>query len=184
MPYIIIIIVAFMAPGFAKAEAELIFDKVQFDETSVDYDKKINQSEKLAKLFESNKKTFPNATNLPDLEEANKKYISPKMLSVSAPVYSRELRRSGQEGRVEVILLISETGDVIDALIYKSTNNNLNEAAIQSAQSWKFSPASLNDVFRQSVVIAPIRFELNNKEPPPKKPHAFDAQLPTVDYLH
>jgi len=114
--------------------------------------------------FEKQRARFPNATNLPGPEDAQKELKPVRQLSVGSVVYPAELRKARQEGRVKVALLIGENGDVVDTSIVESTNNNLNQAAILSMQDWKFSPMFLDNIPFKSVVIAPLEFKLDYRK--------------------
>jgi TonB family protein len=122
----------------------------------------LGSADKLISLFEQQKKRFPNATNLPGPEDAQKELKQVRMISTGFVVYPAELKKARQEGRVTVALLIDENGDVVDTSIVDSTNNKLNRAAILNMRSWKFSPMFLDNVPFKTVVVAPMEFKVNN----------------------
>lgn len=173
---------------FANSETKTGFDKESSNTNSNASEMATNQEGKLKQVFEEYKKFFPNATNLPNTEEAKKEFKPPTVISSNAPTYPDLLRRRGIEGQVYVALLLDEAGRVIDTLIAQSSNQNLNEAAVQTVMSWQFTPALISNTPKKSVVIAPISFQINKRnannndsssaEYPPINP-----VLPNLQYL-
>jgi TonB family protein len=68
-----------------------------------------------------------------------------KAITKVKPVYPPEAKRSNVEGEVEVLVVISETGLVIEAKAVKG-NPLLRRAAVDAARKWVFSPTRLNGV--------------------------------------
>lgn len=66
----------------------------------------------------------------------------PNLLEKIEPEYPREAEQKGQEGRVEMYLLVTETGDVELVTISKSSGYKiLDDAATDYAKKLKFDPA-------------------------------------------
>jgi TonB family protein len=104
-------------------------------------------------LFTKGNIIFPDATNLPTIEDANKKWVNAKLLKVNRPPQS-----SGKLAYVEIAILIDENGEVVDTYIIESSNDNYNAAAEANARSWKFKPASVDEQIRKTVWIIPFIF--------------------------
>lgn len=86
----------------------------------------------------------------------------PKILHSVKPIYPDLARRAEVEGTVAVRVEVDKTGLVSSARVAQSSAAVLNEAALESAYKYRFSPAKIEGVpVRSSVVIA-IRFELDN----------------------
>jgi TonB family protein len=65
---------------------------------------------------------------------------APIALSWVPPAYPQEAIAQKLEGRVQVRLVVDETGTVTKARVLLSSNRVFEEAAIQSARQWRFSP--------------------------------------------
>ncbi|MCG3161541.1 MAG: hypothetical protein JMDDDDMK_02730 [Acidobacteria bacterium] len=61
------------------------------------------------------------------------------------PSYPPEARSAGVSGQVEVSILVSEQGEVIEAQAI-SGPMELRDASVQAAREWKFKPARLSDI--------------------------------------
>jgi TonB family protein len=106
------------------------------------------------------KRMFPNATNFGGLLDTKKALIQAKTISDSYIFYPENLKLSGQVGRVDVAILIDETGSVIDSRIFKTENRNLNESALITVEKWKFKPAFLDGSPYKYVQIVSVNFNL------------------------
>jgi len=63
-----------------------------------------------------------------------------------------------QKGVVIVSCTITAKGDVINAKVYRSTNEALNDAAIAAIKGWKFTPAFKNGHPVSCKVLQPLDF--------------------------
>ncbi len=61
-----------------------------------------------------------------------------------APLYPMALRAKKIEGKVELLILIDQRGNVIRAKVQSSTNFEFDEAAVKAAMLWKFEPGMKN----------------------------------------
>jgi len=87
--------------------------------------------------------------------------------------YPQDLKDAGVGGRVEVWLLIGETGEVMRSQVETSSGNpSLDEAAQRVASEMRFSPAGNNGVATAVWVPQQITFQL-----PPTTPTFDDEQL-------
>ena len=84
----------------------------------------------------------------------------PQPLVQVQPEYPEEAKKAGLEGRVIVVAVVDENGDVIQASIYSSTNPIFNEAALDAAKKMKFKPARLKDTPVKAKVWIPFVFKL------------------------
>ena len=89
---------------------------------------------------------------MPKVDEA------PVPVKTHAPVYPQDLRREGVAGMVSIVIVISETGDVLAAEVGKSTNSKFDQAALDAVKTWKFKPAKLADKAVKVRVTVPVRF--------------------------
>lgn len=77
------------------------------------------------------------------------------------PEYPDLARRAGIEGVVWVRILVDKQGHAKKALIIKSDTEIFNEAALQAALQWVFTPALMNSGPVMVWVAVPFRFQLN-----------------------
>jgi len=84
----------------------------------------------------------------------------PQPLVQVQPEYPEEARTAGLEGRVIVVAVVDENGDVIQASIHSSTNPIFNEAALEAAKKMKFKPGRLKDIPVKVKVLIPFVFKL------------------------
>jgi len=79
------------------------------------------------------------AGQLVDLAEVD---LAPQARQRDLPRYTRKARRLRQQGVVELSVRVDEHGEVADVeLVEGIPESDLNQAAIDIARSWKFSPA-------------------------------------------
>ncbi|MBI4548901.1 MAG: energy transducer TonB [Ignavibacteriae bacterium] len=79
------------------------------------------------------------------------------------PEYPEIARRSGIEGTVWVKILVDKEGRAKKAVIIRSNAEILNDAAIQAALQWSFTPAIMNGGPVAVWVAVPFRFELHKQ---------------------
>lgn len=75
-----------------------------------------------------------------------------------APDYPRELRAHNISGIVMVRCNIDAQGNVAEASIAKSSNENFDNPAMEAVKKWKFKPASENGSPVAITVTIPIKF--------------------------
>lgn len=141
---------------FAGAVPE--YDKDLTDKALDSFESRKDRAVWLAEVVKRQKLLFPNATNFPSNDDLEKDWKSPRIISATTALYPRHLIYPPQEGLVEVAVLIDEEGNAADALIIKSTNQEFNDAAVQTVRKWKFKPSLLNNKPYKSVVNIPIEF--------------------------
>jgi TonB family protein len=82
------------------------------------------------------------------------------------PPYPPIAKAARASGAVQVQLLISETGEVIEAAVI-SGHPLLRDAAVQAARQWAFQPTELSGVPIKVQGILTFNFALNGEEPAP-----------------
>jgi protein TonB len=88
--------------------------------------------------------------------------IQPEFIYRHAPDYPRLAKQAGITGTVHVNVLLDEEGNVIDAIIAKSSGTkSLDDAALQAAGQCKFKPGIQNGRPVKCWVTFPYVFELN-----------------------
>ncbi|HYR22154.1 MAG TPA: energy transducer TonB [Chthoniobacterales bacterium] len=104
---------------------------------------------------------FPHARNLPRYKDlAGHTLQSPKVIDTGQPIFPQDLVNAHQQGRVFILVLVSETGDVIDVRILLSSNASLNAPALASTRRWKFSPATVDGKACKFIVGLPYDFRV------------------------
>lgn len=87
----------------------------------------------------------------------------PVPVSQPKPIYPEIPRRAGVEGTVWVNMWVTKEGKVRQAVVLKSTSELFNQAAIDAAVQWTFTPAIMNNGPVAVWVSVPFRFQLNAK---------------------
>jgi len=104
---------------------------------------------------------FPEATNLPTIDDVKKVWVGPKPLKLTRPNYPREMMAKGIQGDVEIAYLIDEKGLVIDTFIIESSDEGFNKSLqFNVLHFWRFTPATIDGRPCKSVGFAPIEFRL------------------------
>jgi protein TonB len=86
--------------------------------------------------------------------------VPPVLTSRRLPAYTKRAVRKGQEGRVEMNLLIDEQGRVADLRLERTIpDSELNETAIYAVRHWRFEPARKDGV--PVRVWKPVIFEFS-----------------------
>ena len=101
-------------------------------------------------------------------ELANEEVIEPPRFGVTylnnpTPEYPALSRRSGEEGRVLMKVLVSEEGAAENVQIEKSSGSErLDQAAMNAVKRWRFIPAQKNKQPLSAYVLVPMKFALNS----------------------
>jgi len=82
------------------------------------------------------------------------------------PVYPDEARKNGIQGEVQVQILVGADGSVKEAKVIKNESGakDLEKAALEAVNKWKFEPGKLNGKSVEVNVIIPIRFKLQEEK--------------------
>lgn len=79
-----------------------------------------------------------------------------------APDYPSLARRKGEQGRVLLQVLVSETGKAEKVQIDTGSGySSLDQAALEAVRKWSFIPAKKGNRPVSAYVIVPVRFSLN-----------------------
>lgn len=84
-------------------------------------------------------------------------------LNNPAPEYPALARRKGEQGRVLLKVLVSETGLAQKVQIDTSSGyDKLDQAAVEAVKKWSFIPARRSNQAVSAYVLVPIKFSLNS----------------------
>jgi TonB family protein len=120
-----------------------------------------DSEERRRQLFVDAQIIFPDATNLPTIDDVRKAWVGPKPLKLRRPNYPREMMAKGIQGDVEIAYLIDEKGLVIDTFIIESSDEGFNKSLqFNVLHFWRFTPATIDGLPCKSVGIAPITFRM------------------------
>ena len=75
-------------------------------------------------------------------------------------VYPQSAKEAGIEGKVVVKAIIDEKGNVVDAEVIKSVNEDCDNAAVDAIKKTKFTPGIKDDKPVKTEVTIPIMFKL------------------------
>lgn len=85
----------------------------------------------------------------------------PELLEFQRPVYPKNLRERGIEGKVILKLLIDKEGKVQEIQIFRSSGYKaFDQIAVKSVWQWQFKPARKGNQQRESWVLIPINFQI------------------------
>ncbi len=83
-------------------------------------------------------------------------------LNNPAPEYPQLARRKGEQGRVMLKVLVSESGQPEKVQVDTSSGySKLDQAAVEAVKKWSFIPASRSGQPVSAYVLVPIKFSLN-----------------------
>lgn len=86
--------------------------------------------------------------------------IEPKILRWVKPTYPNAARVRGMEGWVDLLVLVSPTGDVADALVQESSGSrSFERAAVAAAKQWKYEPWPADEVRKDRIPVR-VAFKL------------------------
>ena len=88
--------------------------------------------------------------------------IPPRVLRRGSVPYPMAARAQRVEGKIEVTVLVSETGQVLDARVVRGVSRSvgLNEAAIQMMRRSEFAPGMKDGVRVKAWTVVPVDFKL------------------------
>lgn len=84
----------------------------------------------------------------------------PEIITRIAPVYPPLAVKAGIEGRVVVNMLVGKDGHVREVALVHSTADCLNDAALDAARGFVFTPAYMNNGPVTVWVTVPFNFRL------------------------
>lgn len=108
------------------------------------------------------KKTMSQKKETIKQQEAHIEFAKPLYKKNPLPVYPVIAKKRGYQGIVELIVLVSEKGEVNSLKIFKSSRHKaLDHQALRSVKSWLFEPGRKNGVPVEMWVKIPVKFEFN-----------------------
>jgi TonB family protein len=91
----------------------------------------------------------------------------PKPVSTVQPAYPEACRKAGVEGKVLVMVVVGEKGDIMSAQVSEGSGNaELDSAALAAVQQWRFEPGTKEGKPVEAKVIVPVQFRLGDKAKP------------------
>jgi len=107
---------------------------------------------------------FESESEYPEENEFILVEIQPEMIYMARPVYPNLAKIANLEGKVWVKALVDKNGDVVRAVVLKSSESNagFDEAAIRAAKRCKFRPAVQNGFNVAVWVSFAVEFKLRN----------------------
>lgn len=84
----------------------------------------------------------------------------PMVLMNPSPQYPDLARRAGIEGTVYVKMWVGKDGTVKSAEVVKSSSEIFDQAAVDAAKRWRFTPAIMNNSPVSVFVTVPFKFRL------------------------
>ena len=94
-------------------------------------------------------------------QEQSRIVSKPRALNRIVPVYPRSARRRGREGVVTLEILVSDTGNVSEAVVVAgSGHKDLDSAAVSAVRSARFAPATEDGVQVQGKLRLTFEFKL------------------------
>lgn len=107
-------------------------------------------------------------TKKADLEPEIESQVEPPKFGAAylnnpAPEYPALARRKGEQGRVLLKVLVSETGMAEKVQVDTSSGfAKLDQAAVEAVKKWSFIPARRSNQAVSAYVLVPIKFSLNS----------------------
>ena len=103
--------------------------------------------------------SVPTALSAP--QEQSEIDSEPRALNRIVPVYPRSARRRGREGVVTLEILVSDIGNVSEAVVVAgSGHKDLDSAAVSAVRSARFAPATEDGVQVQGKLRLTFEFKL------------------------
>jgi len=91
--------------------------------------------------------------------------VAPRLLANPKPVYPKQARKRGVEGRVLLRVLVGTTGESLDVTTLQSSGHPiLDEAANRAVQKWRFVPAQRAGLPVAAALDIPIVFRIEKKD--------------------
>lgn len=89
-------------------------------------------------------------------------HVTPRYRRNPAPVYPMTARRQGWEGVVVLEVVVDRNGKPESVDLKDSSGHAvLDESARKAVQTWRFMPAMMGSLPVSSMVLVPVRFELD-----------------------
>ena len=100
---------------------------------------------------------------LPALEPATDGESRARYKNKVKPTYPPSLKKTGSEGRVQILVVVSASGRPISARVSSSSGNSLfDQAALAAARASDFYPKKTLGVAVQDTVLIPYKFAITD----------------------
>ncbi len=86
--------------------------------------------------------------------------VGPKVQFRQAPQYPPLEVVFQKEADVDVKVWVNKEGQVVQAIVFRSSDDLFNKAAAEAAMKWRFSPAIVDGDFASVWVKIPFRFRI------------------------
>jgi periplasmic protein TonB len=96
------------------------------------------------------------ALDIADLEKR------PELIASVAPKYPAELRKARVEGRVTILFLLDENGQVQDPRIETSSRPEFEKPALEAVRRWRFKPGMKDGQAVRTFMRLPMRFRVSS----------------------
>jgi TonB family protein len=108
-------------------------------------------------------------TDAPSAPEAVSDYdVPPKLLQQTKPKYPKDAYRKKIQGTVLLEFVVDDRGRVSEMRVLEAVPG-LNQAAMDTVESWRFAPATLKGVPVRTKARAPVSFCIEGPCAPPKR---------------
>jgi len=77
-----------------------------------------------------------------------------------APVYPPKLKRTGIQGKVWLVFIVDENGNISRARVVESAHPDFSKAALEAINQWKFEPGKRGGKAVKTRVRIPLSFSL------------------------
>lgn len=102
---------------------------------------------------------------------------TPSLIHEVKPAYTVAAMRSRVQGTVTIMAVVQADGSVGAIRIVRALHPELDAQAVQAAQQWRFTPATLNGAPVPVIVAIDLSFKLKD-EPPPSPSLAWPDVFP------
>ncbi len=89
--------------------------------------------------------------------------IKGKLISESRPIYPGVAKQQQVEGTVVIDATIDETGKIREPFVIHSSGRYLDAAALDAVRTWRYKPATINDVPIEVTTTISVVFALNHR---------------------
>ena len=86
--------------------------------------------------------------------------VNPVPTKTPPPVFPPEMKKQGISGVVALVVVVDESGAVIESSVAKSSRPEFEPAALEAVKSWKFKPAQKGGSPVKVKFTIPLRFNL------------------------
>jgi len=100
--------------------------------------------------------------------EARETQREPVLLKSVNPIYPSGFSKSKVETTVDLLIVIDEKGNVVEANVLRAVHESFGNAALGAVRQWKFKPAMKNGKLIKARRIQPIFFSFSGRKPPGK----------------